>query len=130
MKVKQLLNLALLFLPLLAKASVVIGDITDNVELSYDVQIGGLCYRISDNEAIVTFDNYEVGENEVAVETYYACPTYTGHIVIPETIEYKGKIYTICTIGPGAFGDCSDLTSIVIPNSVTSIDKHAFEGCI
>lgn len=34
------------------------------------------------------------------------------------------------SISPGAFLDCRGLTSITIPNSVTNIGKHAFNGCI
>ena len=53
--------------------------------------------------------------------------TYSGKIVIPETVRYSGKTYSVTSIGSGAFRDCSGLTSVTIPNSVTSIS--AFEGC-
>ncbi len=33
------------------------------------------------------------------------------------------------SIGHGAFSDCSSLTSVTIPNSVTSIDDYAFSYC-
>ncbi|MEE0974940.1 MAG: leucine-rich repeat protein [Muribaculaceae bacterium] len=33
------------------------------------------------------------------------------------------------SIGDGAFCYCENLTSITIPNSVTSIKRSAFEGC-
>ena len=36
---------------------------------------------------------------------------------------------SVTSIGGGAFSNCSGLTSITIPNSVTSIGKSAFNGC-
>ena len=36
---------------------------------------------------------------------------------------------SVTTIGYGAFEGCSGLTSVTIPNSVTSIGSCAFEGC-
>ena len=40
--------------------------------------------------------------------------------------NYKGENYVI---GSNAFGGCSSLTSVTIPNSVTSIGTGAFTGC-
>ena len=51
---------------------------------------------------------------------------YSGEIVIPETITYSGKTYSVTSIGERAFKDCSGLKSVTIPNSVTSIDYEAF----
>ncbi len=52
-----------------------------------------------------------------------------GEIVIPETVEYEGKTYTVTSIGSRAFSECTGLTSVTIPKSVTSIDDGAFYGC-
>lgn len=41
--------------------------------------------------------------------------------------EYNGK--PVMRIGDDAFSHCLDLTSITIPNSVTSIGDCAFYGC-
>ena len=50
------------------------------------------------------------------------------NIYLNSPITYQGKSYSVTSIGNWAFRDCSSLTSITIPNSVTSIGYEAFEG--
>nr|WP_301331755.1 leucine-rich repeat protein [Segatella copri] len=42
-------------------------------------------------------------------------------IVIPESITFENSLYSVTSIGERAFYWCSSLTSVTIPNSVTSI---------
>ena len=50
-------------------------------------------------------------------------------VEIPAQSEIDSVAYSVSTIAEGAFQDQSELTSITIPNSVTTIGAHAFAGC-
>ena len=45
---------------------------------------------------------------------------YSGVVVIPESVTYQDNTYPVTSIGSNAFRSCR-ITSITIPNSVTSI---------
>ena len=47
---------------------------------------------------------------------------------IPQTVTYKNKSYTVRTIEDEACEYCTKLTSLTIPNSVTSIGDYAFSN--
>ena len=87
---------------------------------AYDAQIKGIYYNFSGNEATVTYMDF-TGSSYIS--------GYSGTVIIPLSVTYNGKIYTVTTIGSSAFRDCSGLTSITIPNSVASIGNGAFYGC-
>ncbi len=78
--------------------------------------------------------NYINNSTELAV-TYRGSSSssysneYTGDVVIPESVTYSGKTYNVTSIGESSFSNCSNLTSITIPNSVTDIGNRAFEYC-
>ena len=53
----------------------------------------------------------------------------TGAVTFPSASKYDGVLYLVVGIGELAFSSCSALTSVTIPNSVTSIGKSVFYGC-
>ena len=57
----------------------------------------------------------------------------SGNVVIPDTVSYNGATYNVTELKTvstyGSFEYCSGLTSVTIPNSVTSIGMNAFNGC-
>lgn len=59
----------------------------------------------------------------------------TGELVIPSYVEYNGQTYIVTTlsyngwINRGTFENCSGLTSVSIPNTVTNIGGGAFRYC-
>ena len=96
---------------------------------AYDAQIDGIYYNFSGDEAEVTEGNargdYQIDDDEIITYDY----SYSGTVTIPETVTYNEKIYSVTSIGDGAFSYCRGLTSVTIPCSVTSIGKFAFVNC-
>ena len=55
---------------------------------------------------------------------------YSGDIVVPEKVKGNdGVEYVVISLGYNCFYDCSGLTSITIPSSVTSLGDGCFFGC-
>ena len=68
--------------------------------------------------------NYDLSGNTAAVIS--KTPNYEGDIVIPATVEYEGKTYSVTKIDVGAFTKCAGLTSVSIPETVTKLSNYAF----
>ena len=68
------------------------------------------------------------------IPIYFNPPYYAPCYVLTNTSELQNGsklvIGNIDKIGAKAFGDCTSLTSIYIPESVTLIGDSAFSGCI
>ena len=79
--------------------------------------VGDLIYRVNDDQVSVTVIGH--------VDGYEA----TGDLIIPESVSYGGRDYTVTTIGESAFLYCFYLTNLSLPNSVTTIEASAFSYC-
>ena len=75
-------------------------------------KIGGIMYQLNDdNTAFVVQGSYG---------------GYSGDIVLPSTVDHLGVTYTVSRIEGSAFRRCTGLTSLTVPNTVTSIGENAF----
>ena len=72
--------------------------------------------------------NYDSKSN-TAVLTNNENMKYSGNIVIPNYVTYKGRQLPIKTIGESAFRGCKNLKSVRIPNTIEKIEKYAFIEC-
>ena len=82
-----------------------------------DCQVDGIYYNLDTSR-------------KTAEVTVNSDSGYSGRVNIPSSVSYDGTSYSVTSIGEKAFSYCDDLTSVTIPNSVTSIGYMAFYCCI
>ena len=85
---------------------------------AYDFEKDGLYYNFvsgtSDQIAVTYNDKYNTD--------------YSGDIVIPQTVSRNNITYKVTIIGNSAFYWCEKLTSVVLPNTIQTIESWAFCG--
>lgn len=92
------------------------------------IKIGDLYYELNeDGTARVTYSYFysQNGYNSAFNYEYL----YGSDVVIPSTVDYKGKTYTVNEIGYAAFRYAPFIDSVTLPETVLSIDDYAFYKC-
>lgn len=82
--------------------------------LQFDICVDGIYYNITGSNTV------EVTYKEESLNSY------SGDVIVPPTISYGGKTYNVTGIGYEAFGLCVNLGNVLLPNTITYIDKAAF----
>ena len=97
--------------------------------------------EVANSDGVTIYYNYvydydNIDDSKIGLELTYRgsysesyLDEYWGNVVIPESVTYDGKTYSVLSIASWAFIKCTNLTSVTIPNSVTSIGHAAFQGC-
>lgn len=88
---------------------------------AYDALIDGVYYNLNKDEQTAEVTN------ATGMGWSYS---YSGSVVIPETIAVDGVSYSVTSIGAMAFMACSDVTSVTMPNTVTTIGGDTFAQCV
>ena len=99
--------------------------------------VNDIYYTIDGSNATVTGCAVQVTDSVINSALQATNPIVTGSypapkiliLTIPSTVDISGTTYTVRTIGDSAFINRTDLTTIIIPDSVTSIVENAFSGC-
>lgn len=84
--------------------------------ISASEKIDGIYYNLDPN-------------NKTATVVFHLRYYYKGDLVIPSSVTHEEIDYSVTRIESSAFRKSSELTSITIPNSVTSIGLGIFEEC-
>ena len=80
-----------------------------------DYKVDGIYYsQTSETTVAVTYHNKQFN-------------SYSGDVVIPAAISFNGVSFRVTAITDNAFRECTQLTSVQIPESVTSIGSRAFD---
>ena len=91
-------------------------------------------YSVASNGDTLYYNIFYGNEAEVEVvaprnDSWDGYTQPSGNLTIPDSVTYGDTTYSVISIGPYAFCNCTGLTSVTIGNSVNSICAHAFEGC-
>ena len=94
----------------LLMAAMLLGILSVN---AYDFESNGIYYNV-------------ISGADKTVEVTSGDNKYAGEIVIPEKVTYGNSTLSVISIGDNAFSNCSDLSSVSIPEGVTMIGNSAF----
>ena len=73
--------------------------------------------------------DYTLDVDGAYVESCAGSRGYSGDLVIPTSVFGYGKDYPVVGLGSWAFGNCYDLTSVTLPNTLVKIKRDAFYYC-
>lgn len=106
----------------LKKLFLLLGATSALSAVAYDVHVGEGYYNLnkSDQTAALTYLVHYSTSNAAA---------YVGDVVIPETFEHEGVVYTVTSVVPRAFFSCTEMTSLELPSTITEIANNAFFSC-
>lgn len=93
-------------------SAAVLCGVVANAQFDYE----GITYKVSGSSVVIQKASATIG-------------SYSGDLVIPETVPYNGKDYTVESAVATAFKGNEAITSIQLPNTITKFIKGQFSKC-
>ncbi len=110
-------NIAKAVLSIFLVATIVLAAVSVPGEAdSTTVTIDGIEYSLTDDGG------------RTATVTANSITAMSGDVVIPSSVDYKGKSYTVDTLARN-FANNANLTSIVLPDTIMTLPTKCFTGC-
>ena len=109
---KTVLSVRLGFLVLFAQLLPAVGAVQRGTEIVNNI---AWSYEFENGQAVICAESGEWGDSAIPSET-------SGEIAIPSTLGGN----TVVGIGDHAFYNCTNLTAVTIPASITKIGEYAF----
>ena len=94
-------------------ASITIADGADVSAADLNFTQGDIRYKILN------------GKEVIVERVYYS----SAVVIIPDNVTYFGNTYTVTKISGEAFNDGSKITSITLPNGITTVGDGLFNNC-
>lgn len=106
-------------------------DLTSDIYQMYpETELNGIRYMILKSGDEYNGTKYSPDEySEFVIVTGYTEIPDSGVVNIPDVIVCDSKIYSVAAIADGAFENCSELKTLVLPNHYVEYSSKAFEGC-
>lgn len=82
---------------------------------AYDFEVDGIYY-----EANVSLQTVTVVKGDLE---------YNGDVIVPNSVIYKNREFSVNAIAQEAFKNCGSLNFVELPNSVTFLGEETFSGC-
>lgn len=130
LKIMTVLVIAvLLFVPSISMAT-----ITENLYAKEEelIQVGNIKYKILSDTTVAVYSSSikDVTKNGSGSSIGFTLDRENiTQIVIPSNVEINEKKYTVIAVGNCAFISHENLTSVSLPNSITTIGHSAFNNC-
>lgn len=118
---------------------------------AYDFEVEGIYYNITSMSDLTVEVTYSTDfPHELGNASCHNTTPYSGNLVIPESVNYLNRTFTVTGIGDAAFGypaynlgydgkvyftyssrggTPTSLSSITLPESINYIGRCAFQGC-